>query len=197
MWVPSQRLVGFILIVGGYLGWVFFLRTKREWRPMNTIGIFPFIWILGGILLLVIGFISISRGINLAWPPIAATQQLGKELKVFSQELIEFADERKRAEMMLPRSDKPENFYRDWQIRVNFSRETEALFNRKYGGKWAKYLAELKHLGINPPFQVVTAISHNIGVLGKYLNVMGSFLEENKIKEAQENSKDENFWFRQ
>ena len=73
MMLPNQLWVGFILVMLAFFGFMF-IRIKREQRSMSEISIIPFLWILGGLAILVGGVLTVSHGINLAWPPAKIKQ---------------------------------------------------------------------------------------------------------------------------
>jgi hypothetical protein len=71
MMLPNQWWIGFILVMMALFG-LWYIRTNREQRSMSEIAIIPFLWILGGLAILIVGVLTVSHGLNLAWPPIKA-----------------------------------------------------------------------------------------------------------------------------
>jgi hypothetical protein len=125
--------------------------------------------------------------------------ELGQKLKDFSASIIAFAADRQREEALLPAretySPDIEGNKKWFERGVAFSNETESLLAQRFPQS-SFFLGQLEIIGIEMPFGVHTSKSRPTRI-GKWFNLVGSYLEQGQIEEARIKGSDNDFWFNQ
>jgi hypothetical protein len=125
--------------------------------------------------------------------------ELGQKLKETGSAIVAFAMDRQREEALLPsrESYSPDTggARKSWERSVAFSRETEALLAQRFQQS-SFLLGQLEIIGVEMPFQVQTAQSRPARI-GKWFNLVGSYLEQGQVEEARIKGSDNDFWFSQ
>lgn len=125
--------------------------------------------------------------------------KLSNSMQILASDLNNFAVERQREKQrlpQLPRSHPPtqEQGFREWKQQTNFSQETSALLNQKYGARIASIWKELDAISIRPDFKTESSLKDST-IFAKWLNVVAEKLEKAKVVEARTIAADSEFWF--
>ena len=124
--------------------------------------------------------------------------ELGKKTSDLGASLILFSSDRAIDEAKLPSRE----FYgpgidgvnKYHNERVAFSNRTKALLSQRFQ-QLDYFLGQLELMGIERPFFVQSTDSP--AVLGKWLQMMGQFLENGGVEEARMKGADNDFWSKQ